>query len=83
MLKRRINIAYVEETKCKGSKARDVDGYKVWHSGSMRGKNRVGILVDRELKELVVEVQSVNDGMIAIKVVVGGQTLNAIKAYAP
>ncbi|XP_009762308.2 uncharacterized protein [Nicotiana sylvestris] len=49
----------------------------------MKGKNGVGILVDRELRESVVKVRRVNDRLMTIKVVVGGSTLNAISAYAP
>ncbi|KAF3642009.1 hypothetical protein FXO37_22703 [Capsicum annuum] len=48
--KKRINIACVQETRWVGSKARDVDGYKLWYSGSERRKNGVGILVDEELR---------------------------------
>lgn len=40
----------------------------------MKGKNEVGILVDRKLGELVVEVRRVNDRLLAIKLVVGGLT---------
>ncbi|XP_016574244.1 uncharacterized protein LOC107871908 [Capsicum annuum] len=47
---RRINTACVQETKWVGSKARDVDGYKLWYTGSERYKNGVGILVDKELR---------------------------------
>lgn len=32
------------------SKDRDVDKYKLWYSRSERRKNRVGILVDKELR---------------------------------
>lgn len=32
------------------SKARDVDGYKLWYSGNERRRNEVGILVDKELR---------------------------------
>ncbi|KAF3659980.1 hypothetical protein FXO37_13722 [Capsicum annuum] len=48
--KRKINIACVQETKWVGSKARDVDRYKLWYSGSDRHRNGVGILVDGELR---------------------------------
>nr|XP_016457108.1 PREDICTED: craniofacial development protein 2-like [Nicotiana tabacum] len=47
------------------------------------GKNVVGILVDRDLRELVVEVRRVNDRLMSIKLVVGGFTVNVISAYAP
>ncbi|KAF3670561.1 Myosin-15 [Capsicum annuum] len=46
--KRRINMACVQETKWVGSKARNVDGYKLWYSGSERRRNGVGIFVDEE-----------------------------------
>jgi len=43
----------------------------------------VGILVDRELRESVVEVKRVNDRLMTIKLVVNGITLNVISAYTP
>uniref|UniRef100_A0A1S4CD82 Uncharacterized protein n=1 Tax=Nicotiana tabacum TaxID=4097 RepID=A0A1S4CD82_TOBAC len=70
------------ETRWVGSKARNADGYKLWFSGVMKGKNGVGILVDRELRESVVEVRRVNDRLMSIKLVVGRSTLNVISAYA-
>nr|XP_009802954.1 PREDICTED: craniofacial development protein 2-like [Nicotiana sylvestris] len=63
--------------------ARNADGYKLWYSGVEKGKNRVGILVDRELREFVVEVRQVNDRLMIIKLVVGEYTLNVVSAYAP
>ncbi|XP_075107092.1 uncharacterized protein LOC142180070 [Nicotiana tabacum] len=39
-------------------------------------------LVDRDLRELVVEFRRVNDRLMTIKHVVGGFTLNVISAYA-
>ncbi|XP_070022762.1 uncharacterized protein [Nicotiana sylvestris] len=56
---------------------------QIWYSGRVKGKNGVGILVDRELRESVVEVRRVKDRLIAIKLVVGGSTLNVVSAYAP
>uniref|UniRef100_A0A1U7WEL6 Craniofacial development protein 2-like n=1 Tax=Nicotiana sylvestris TaxID=4096 RepID=A0A1U7WEL6_NICSY len=53
--KRRVNIACVQETRWAGSSARDSDGYKLWNFGTQTGKNGVGILVDMELRESVVE----------------------------
>ncbi|KAF3679455.1 hypothetical protein FXO38_02752 [Capsicum annuum] len=53
--KRRINIACVQETKWVGSKARVVDGYKLWYSGSERCRNGVDILVDEELRVMGLE----------------------------
>ncbi|XP_019259361.1 PREDICTED: uncharacterized protein LOC109237502 [Nicotiana attenuata] len=81
--KRKIHIACVHETRWVGLKARDADGFKLWVSGRERGKNRVGILVDMDLRELVLEVRWLNNRLMAIKLVVGGSTLNVISAYAP
>ncbi|XP_059308791.1 uncharacterized protein LOC132059965 [Lycium ferocissimum] len=77
-----INIACVQETKWVGPKAKEVDGYKLWFSGKSGDRNGVGILVDSELRDQVVEVRRVNDRMMTIKLVVGGFTLNIISAYA-
>ncbi|XP_070046568.1 uncharacterized protein [Nicotiana tomentosiformis] len=52
-------------------------------SGRVRGKNGVCILVDRDLTELMVEVKRVNDRLMAIKIVVGGYTMNVVSVYAP
>ena len=65
-----------------GAKAR-VDGYKLWYSGSDRVRNRVGVLVDKELVDLVVEVRRKSDRIMAIKVAVGAEILNVISIYAP
>ena len=65
-----------------GSKARVVDGYKLWYSGSNRTKNRVGILVGKELIDFVVEVKRKSDRIMAIKVVVGSEILNVVSIYA-
>ncbi|WMV29422.1 hypothetical protein MTR67_022807 [Solanum verrucosum] len=81
--KRKINIACVQETRWVGSKARDVDGFKLWYSGGSRDRNGVGILVDGDLREQVVEVRRINDRLMLIKLVVGGCTLSVISAYAP
>uniref|UniRef100_A0A1S4D9V9 Uncharacterized protein n=2 Tax=Nicotiana TaxID=4085 RepID=A0A1S4D9V9_TOBAC len=59
-----------------GSKAPEADGYKLWYSGRVRDKNGVDILVDMDLRELVVEVKRVNDRLMAITLVVGRSTLN-------
>ncbi|XP_009761186.1 uncharacterized protein [Nicotiana sylvestris] len=48
----------------------------------MRGKNGVSILVDRDLRESMVEVRRVNDRLMFIKLVIGVCTLNVVSAYA-
>ncbi|XP_009796453.1 uncharacterized protein [Nicotiana sylvestris] len=55
----------------------------MWYSRVLKDKNGVGILVDRELIESMVEVRRVNDRLITINLVVGECTLIVINAYAP
>ncbi|XP_070046810.1 uncharacterized protein [Nicotiana tomentosiformis] len=80
--KRKIIIACVQEIRCVGYKARDMGSFKLWYSGKVGGRNGVGILVDKDIHELVVEVRMVNDRLMTIKLVVGGFTLIIISAYA-
>jgi len=81
--RRVINIACVQETKWVGAKAREVDGYKLWYSRSFKTRNGVGILVEKDLVDFVVEVRRKSDRIMAIKVLVGLEFLNVINVYAP
>nr|XP_016493897.1 PREDICTED: uncharacterized protein LOC107813182 [Nicotiana tabacum] len=49
-----------------GSKARDTNGYKLWYSEVVKGKNEVGILVDRDIIESVVKVRSSAGGYVEV-----------------
>jgi len=44
-----------------GAKDREVDGYKLWYSGSSKVRNGVGILVVKEVVDFVVEVRRKSD----------------------
>nr|XP_016448451.1 PREDICTED: craniofacial development protein 2-like [Nicotiana tabacum] len=70
------------ETRWVVDKAQDVDSFKLRYSGRVWSRNGIGILVDKDLRELVVEVRMVNDKLMTIKLVVGGFTLNIISAHA-
>ncbi|XP_019227095.1 PREDICTED: craniofacial development protein 2-like [Nicotiana attenuata] len=63
-------------------RARWTQHRRAYLDNSQRGKNGVGILVDRDLRESVVEVRRVNDRLMIIKLVVGECTLNIVSAYA-
>ncbi|KAG2629566.1 hypothetical protein PVAP13_3KG464903 [Panicum virgatum] len=84
-IRRRVNILCVQETKWKGQKAKEVEdtGFKLWYTGATPGRNGVGILIDRSLKDGVVEVRRQGDRIILIRLVVGDSVLNVISAYAP
>ena len=81
----RVNILYVYETKWKGQKAKEVEntGFKLWYSGTVANKNGVGILIDKTLKDGVVDVKRQGDRIILVKLVLGDVVLNIISAYAP
>ncbi|KAG5571648.1 hypothetical protein H5410_061414 [Solanum commersonii] len=51
--------------------------------GGSRDRNGVGILVDEDLREQVVEVRRINDRLMMVKLVIEGCTLSVISAYAP
>lgn len=83
-LKRRtINIAYVEVTTWVGTKAQDIDRFKLWYSSGSKDIHGVGILVDKDLREYVVEVRRINTRMMPIKLVLGKHVVSVVSAYAP
>ena len=69
MVRRRVNILCVQETKWKGNKAKEVDntGFKLWYTGTTSNKNRVGVLIDKSLKNGVVGVRRQEDRIILVK----------------
>ena len=50
--------------------AKEIDVYKLWYSDINRTKNGVGILVNKELVEQVVEIRRKSGRIIFIKLVV-------------
>ncbi|PUZ51218.1 hypothetical protein GQ55_6G163600 [Panicum hallii var. hallii] len=74
-IRRRVNILCVQETKWKGQKAKEVEG-----SGF---KLYVGILIDKSLKDGVVDVRRQGDRIILVRLFIGDLVLNVISAYAP
>nr|GEW69580.1 hypothetical protein [Tanacetum cinerariifolium] len=71
------------EIKWKGSRAREGNGYKLWYSGSSIARNGVGIILTRRLKDNVFRVTRSSDRIMAIYVVIEGETVNVISAHAP
>ena len=85
MVRRRISIMCLQETKWVGFKARDLEnsGFELWYSGTNRTRDDVGIIVDKTLTQDVVDVKRVRDRIMAIKIVIGQELINVISAYAP
>lgn len=84
-VRRRVDVLCVQETKWKGQKAKEVEdtGFKLWYTGTTPNKNGVGILINKSLKDGVVDVKRRGDRLILAKLVVGDLVLNVISAYAP
>jgi hypothetical protein len=71
--RRHVSILCVQETKWKGQKAKKVEntGFKLWYSGTVTNKNRVGILIDKTLKNGVVDIKRQGDRIILVELVLG------------
>jgi exonuclease III len=85
MIRRRVNILCVQETKWKGQKAKEVEDtdFKLWYTGTTANKNGVGIVLDKTLKNGVVDIKRQGDRIILVKLLVGDLVFNIISAYAP
>ena len=85
MIRRRVNILCVQETKWKGQKAKEVEdtGFKLWYTGTTANKNGVGIVLDKSLKDGVVDIKRQGDKIILVNLLVGDLVFNVISAYAP
>ena len=53
------------------------------YTGATSSRNGVGILIDRSLKDGVVDVRKRGDRIILVRIVVGDSVVNVISAYAP
>ena len=85
MIRRKISILCVQETKWIGEKAKMIEnsGFKLWYTGKSKARNGVGIIVDSLLKDEVVGVVRKGDRIIALKIIVAKETMNIISVYAP
>jgi exonuclease III len=80
-----VNIFCVQEMKWKVQKAKEVEdtGFKLWYTGNTSIKNDVGIVLDKSLKDGVVDIKCQRDMIILVKLVVGDLIFNVISAYMP
>jgi hypothetical protein len=58
-------------------------GFKLWYTGTTTNKNGVGIVLDKSLKDGVVDIKRQGDRIILVKLLVGDLVFNVISAYAP
>jgi exonuclease III len=80
-----VNILYIQEMKWNGQKAKEVEDtdFKLWYTGNTSTKNGVGIVLDKSLKDGVVDIKHQGDRIIFVKLFVGDLVFNVISAYAP
>ena len=84
MERRNVDILCLQETKWKGSKARNIGGEcKLFYNRADGRRNGIGIVVREELAESVLEVKRVSDRLMAMKLKVKRSILNIVSAYAP
>jgi hypothetical protein len=85
MIRRRVNILCVQETKWKGQKAKEVEdtGFKLWYTGNTSTKNDVDIVLNKSLKDGVVDIKRQRDMIILVKLLVEDLVFNVISAYTP
>jgi len=84
MENRQIDILCVQETKWKGSKAKNLGGgYKLYYHGCERNTNGIGIILNAPLVADVVEVKRQSDRIMHMKLDYNGCMINIISAYAP
>jgi hypothetical protein len=58
-------------------------GFKLWYTGNTSTKNDVGIVLNKSLKDGVMDIKRQGDMIILMKLLVGDLIFNVISAYAP
>jgi hypothetical protein len=71
--------------KWKGQKTKEVEdiGFKFWYIGNTSTKDNVCIVIDKSLKDGVMNIKRQGDMIILVNLLVGDLVFNIISAYAP
>ena len=84
MIRRRIDLLCVQETRWKGAAAKDLgSGFKLLYSGGDTTRNGVGIVLHPTLTLLVKEVIRVSDRLMAVRIQMKEGPVFVISGYAP
>ena len=85
IVRRNVSILCVQETKWVCEKVRIIEpwGYKLQYTGRDRNRNMVGVIIDKQLLEDVVEVRRKGDKILLLKLILGREIFNVISIYAP
>jgi exonuclease III len=82
MIRRRVNILCVQEMKWNGQKVKEAENtdFKLWYTRNTSIKNGVGIMLNKSLKDGVVDNKRQGDMIILVKLLVGDLIFNVISA---
>jgi hypothetical protein len=58
-------------------------GFKLWYTSTTSTKNGVSIVLDKSLKDEVVDIKRQGDMIILVKLFIGDLVFNVISAYTP
>jgi len=82
-----VDVCCLQETRWKGQGARVLgkrgQGYKFFWQGSGRAEGGVGVMLKAEWADRVVSVDRLGERLIVLRMVVGGEELCVVSAYAP
>ena len=83
MERRRVDILCLQETRWKGKKSKELaGGHKLIYNGDS-GRNGVAIVLSKDIREALVQVNRRSERVMSIKLSEGNTTLTVISAYAP
>jgi hypothetical protein len=85
MIRRCVNILCVQETKWKGQKVKEVKdtGFKLWYTDTTANKNGVGIVLDKSLKDEMVDIKRQGDMIILVELLIRDLVCNIISSNVP
>ena len=84
--RRKVDIACIKETRWAGSKAQEIGcGYKFFYFGETSSKSGIGIAVNANLLDGILEIKPISDRLMWIKIVnrENKRTYAIVVAYAP
>lgn len=85
MKERKVDVLCVQETRWTGNKAKELgDGFKLIYGGANNEKrNGIGIILSKDLKDLVTEVNRRNDRIMWVRLSLDEFPVNIFSVYAP
>ncbi|KAL4181983.1 hypothetical protein AMTRI_Chr12g273720 [Amborella trichopoda] len=83
MRRRRVNTTCLHEIKWKGEKTKEIDRYDFWYTRKYNNRNEIDIIVNKYLKDEIVNLKRVGDQLVLIKLVLEEAIVNVINVYTP